>query len=106
MGIHYRHIAAEGIAAHAHGTAAHAKWLQLLCTQARLDDIKASQLSGAMTNLIYRCRYQRGGEVTHMRVLNSHLHVHYARHCALCRSTDQLSDPCQGAETLTFLAAN
>lgn len=23
-----------------------------------------SQLSGAMTNLIYRCRYQRGGEVT------------------------------------------
>jgi hypothetical protein len=32
--------------------------------QATLDDIKVSQLSGAMTNLIYRCRYQRGAEVT------------------------------------------
>jgi hypothetical protein len=32
--------------------------------QATLDDIKVSQLSGAMTNLIYRCRYKRGAEVT------------------------------------------
>lgn len=35
----------------------------LHCMQATLDDVKVSQLSGAMTNLIYRCRYQRGPEV-------------------------------------------
>ena len=34
------------------------------CTvQARPKDIKVSQLSGAMTNLVYRCRYQREDEV-------------------------------------------
>lgn len=31
--------------------------------QATIDNVKVSQLSGAMTNLIYRCRYQRGSEV-------------------------------------------
>lgn len=31
--------------------------------QATISDLKVSQLSGAMTNLIYRCRYQRGSEV-------------------------------------------
>jgi len=31
--------------------------------QATISDLKVSQLSGAMTNLIYRCRYQRGSKV-------------------------------------------
>ncbi len=35
--------------------------------QATLETLKVSQLSGAMTNLIYRCRYQRGDEVPSLR---------------------------------------
>ena len=32
-----------------------------------------------MTNLIYRCRYQRGGEVNMSCMLDSGLHVHPVR---------------------------
>ena len=37
--------------------------MSCIVEQARRDDVKVSQLSGAMTNLVYRCRYQRGDEV-------------------------------------------